>query len=157
ARSIESEPEVGWHDEASNELERDYRDILVRCLSLDPGSRPADAGEVLRLFDAADEAHAAEARTDAMLDQTRRARRAAWRANVAAVLLACVVALLAVVMQLNRSQQGAGEERRQEELTALKITAGRAIEAKRSAEAAKEEAVRTLEYERAVWLSRLEE
>lgn len=157
ARSIEAEPEVRWPDEAANRLEQDFRDILIRCLSLQPSVRPANAGEVLRLFRAAEETHATEARTDAMLDQTRRARRAAWRANVATLLLACVVALLATMLQLHRSQQGSGDARRQEEISVLQSTAEKALEAKQMAEADKDEAVRTMEYERAVWLSRLEE
>ncbi len=156
ARALEAEAEVVWGDEAANVLEESYREIVVRCLALDPMARPADGMEVRRAFVEADGAAAAERRTEALLDQTRRSRRAAWRANVAALALACGVVLLAAVLQLTRSQHANERARKSDEISSLQAAVGKSAAAKNEAETAKAEAERTLEYERSVWLARID-
>lgn len=156
ARTLESQPQVLWPDAAANPLEQSYRGILESCLALDPLERPANAGEVQGRFQAAERALAEERRREALLDQQRRSRRVAWRANVAAGVLAGAVVVLCGLWRVAEGELRAEEQGRRTEL-------GR-LEAARAAAEAKGEAVarevagerQALGYEREMWLARIE-
>jgi hypothetical protein len=156
AKVLESQPQVEWPDLAANPLEQSYREILDRCLSLDPAARPANAGAVLHLFEAAEQLAAAEQQRDAVLDQHRRARRNAWRANVAAGVLAGAVVVVTLLWRMASSELAAEEQGRQLDFGRLS-SAKEAAEAERdlvAREAAEER--RTLQYDRDMWLARIE-
>lgn len=156
ARTLESQPQVAWPDAAANPLEQSYREILESCLALDPLERPANAGEVLGRFQAAERALAEERRRESLLDQQRRSRRVAWRANVAAGVLAGGVVVLCGLWRVAEGELRAEEQGRRTEV-------GR-LEAARVAAEAKGEAVarevagerQALGYEREMWMARIE-
>jgi serine/threonine protein kinase len=157
AKAIEGQPQFEWPDAAANPLERAYREILDRCLSLEPAVRPANAGEVLRGFEAAEQAAVAEKQRDAVLDQHRAARRNAWRANVAAGVLAGAVIVLAGLWRLSESELRSEEAGRREDVSRMKVAHENADEAKVRAEETLEKERKVLQYEKDLWLARLEE
>ncbi|WP_035602767.1 hypothetical protein [Haloferula sp. BvORR071] len=163
AKSLETEPLVKWSDVAANPLEEAYRGILERCLSLDPEQRPANAGAVLALFHAADKELAAEQQRDAVLDQHRRARRSAGRANVAAGILAGTVAILSVLYHMKRSEISAEETGRKGDVSNMEGLLDKSEQARSALESelgvikeASENERRNLQYDRDRWLARLE-
>lgn len=163
AKSIEAKPEVVWPDAPANALERAYREVLDRCLALDDSLRPANAGAVLALFQAADRELAAEQQRDAALDQHRRARRGIWRANVAAGVLAGGVAILSILYQMKRSELSAEEAGRQGDIKRLEGLLAEAAGSRSGMETelaatqkASETERRELQYEKDRWLARLE-
>jgi hypothetical protein len=163
AKSIESKPEVVWPDPPANPLEKSYREILDRCLALDGSARPANAGAVLVLFQTAERDLAAEQQRDAVLDQHRRVRRSAWRANVAAGILAGGVAILSILYQMKRSEVSAEEAGRQGDIKRLEGLLAEAGSARTTIETdlaatkkASETERRELQYEKDRWLARLE-
>lgn len=163
AKMLEAEPEIKWADAPANPLEESYRGILDRCLALDPDARPANAGAVLALFHEADKEFAGLRQRDALLDQQRRARRSASRANVAAGIMAGVAVVLSVMYHMKRSEITAEESGRQGDVSGYQSLIA---EATRSRDAlANELAVtkqtyeaerRDLQYERDRWLARLQ-
>ncbi len=163
ARSIESDPGYEWPDAPANPLEKSYREILDRCLALDPALRPANAAAVLSLVHAADRESAAEQQRNSMLDQHRRARRGTWRANVAAGVLAGTVAIVSVLYQMKRSEVSAEEAGRRgdvQRLEGLLSESGKsrgALESKLElVQKASDTERRELQYEKDRWLARLE-
>lgn len=156
AKSIESQPQVAWPDGPATPLEKSYRAILERCLSLDATTRPGNAGEVLQFFHAADKELAAEQQRDAVLDQHRRARRNAWRANIAAGILAGGVVVLATLWQMKKSAVTVEETGRVSDVERLQA----ALEISEQEKAALGEKVaeerKSLQYDRDMWLARLE-
>ena len=156
AKSVESEPAVSWPDSPATPLERAYRGILDRCLSLDHAARPANAGEALQLFHAADKELAHEQQRDSILDQQRHARRSAWRANVAAGVLAGGVVILSVLWQTKKTAVVSEETGRKTEVDQLQAALD-SSRAERTALMAKiEEERKTLQYDKDMWLARLE-
>lgn len=163
AKALESQPEVKWADAPANPLEQAYRSILDRCLSLDPDVRPANAGAVLAHFHEADKELAATQQRDALLDQHRRARRSAGRANIAAGILGGVAVVLSVMYHMKRSQISAEESGRQGDVSSYQSLVA---EATRSRDAVQNELAvikeasdterRNLQYEKDRWLARLE-
>jgi serine/threonine protein kinase len=163
AKSIESKPDFAWPDPPANSLEKSYRGIIDRCLVLDHANRPANAGAVIALFHAADRELAVEQQRDAVLDQHRRARRSAWRANVAAGILAGGVAILSILYQMKRSAVSAEEAGRQGDIRRLEGMLAESGNARSTIEAdlattktAAENERRELQYEKDRWLARLE-
>ncbi len=157
AKAVESQPLVEWPDAAANPLEKAYREILDSCLSLDPAQRPATAAEVLGRFEAAERELAAERQRDAVLDQHRSVRRSAWRANVAAGVLAGAAVILAVQWRLATRDLESEETGRRADVK--KLEAARAITdaARVRAEETLESERKALQYEKDLWLARLEE
>lgn len=156
ARSVEGQPQVEWPDPAANPLEEAYRGILDRCLALDPALRPANAGEVFAAFQAVDAAAVAERQRDAVLDQQRRARRGAWRANVAAGVLAGAVIVLAGLWRVADSARKAEEVGRAADIAGLRTARDAAESAMAQAKSAIAEERRALQYDKDMWLARLE-
>ncbi len=156
ARALENSPAVTWPDEPSNRLEALLRQIIDRCLELDPFRRPASMVVVQRLVEHADETVAAEHEREVLMDQRRHAERRAWRMNVVAgVALGAAVALGALwwatreLLSRERSDRAA-DVRSLHERTAQ----AEADEAAAQAAAARDRG--TLEWERDRWLARLE-
>ncbi|MEK7954006.1 protein kinase domain-containing protein [Luteolibacter soli] len=157
ARMIESRPGVAWPDAAANSLEAAYRSLLDRCLSLDPSVRPANAGELLRGFEQAERAAAEEQMRDALLDQHRRARRSSWRAHVASGLMAAAALVFSMLWNVKSKQLESDEQGHRTEIARLTAE-------KKVAESGKSEATevldrerKALQYEKDLWLARLEE
>jgi len=156
ARSIEAQPQVEWPVAASNALEGAYRAILDRCLALDAAARPANAGEVLAAFEAAEAAQIAEGQREALLDQQRRTRRGAWRANVAAGVLAGGVVVLAGLWRMADAGRLAEEAGRAAEVAGLRAARDAAEREMEGAKAASAGERREMQYDRERWLARLE-
>ena len=156
AKSLESHSKYEWPDEAANRLEESYREIIDRCLSLDHGARPANAGEVLQLFTSAEEAIANEEHRDSILDQQRRARRAAWRANVAAGVLAGLVAILAILWRVKTSELKSEEFGRARDVQQLESERDLAVTAREQIAKKSEQDLSALQYENDMWLARIE-
>jgi len=157
AQSLEQQPEFGWPGEAESELEEAFRGIIVRCLSLEPMARPANALELRRMLLEAETASEEEARRDAVLDQRRRAQHTAWRASLAAGVLAAVVAVVAMLWQLTRSQLGTEITGRRAEVEGLETKIATLDGEREVALEAAERAETELKTERATWLARIEE
>ena len=156
AKSVESQPDFTWPDSPANPLEKAYRGILNRCLSLDPVSRPATAGEVLHLFHSADRELANEQQRDTLLDQRRRAQRGSWRANVAAGVLAAAVVILSGLWQMKKSAVSSEEVGHKTDVERLQA-AYNVLEAETDTiKKASEDERRTLQYDKDKWLARLE-
>lgn len=163
AKALEAQPEVKWTDAPANPLEASYRAILDRCLSLDPDARPANAGAVLALFHEADKELAASQQRDSLLDQHRRSRRSASRANVAAGILAGVAVVLSVMYHMKRSQISAEESGRQGDVSNYQSLVAETARSRAAVEnelavikEASETERRNLQYEKDRWLARLE-
>lgn len=157
AKAVEGQALVEWPDAAANPLEKAYREILDTCLSLDPMARPATAGEVLRRFEAAEQAAVAEKQRDAVLDQHRAARRSAWRANVAAGVLAGAVIILSALWRVSSRELENEEAGRKADLKRLEAAHGVTDAARLQAEQTLENERKVLQYEKDLWLARLEE
>jgi tetratricopeptide (TPR) repeat protein len=145
ARNLEMQPDVTWPDEPANPLEQGYREVIDRCLALDPLARPAGMAEVAVLLDGVDQRVAAEMQRDLLLDQSRRAKHQAWRARAAALLLLGVAAVLGGLWQLESSQRKQEQHDRAEEIGRLRKTAAEGATARE-----------TLNYDRDVALARLQ-
>jgi len=156
AKSVESQPDVTWPDVPATPLEKAYRAILDRCLTLNHVARPANAGEVLQLFHSADRELANEQQRDSILDQHRRARRSAWRANVAASILAAGVIILSGLLQMKKSAVKAEEIGRKTDVERLQAAFDASETEKALIKGKAEEERKTLQYDRDMWLARLE-
>lgn len=157
AKAVESQALVEWPDAAANPLEKAYREILDICLALDPVQRPATAAEVLARFEAAERELAAERQRDAVLDQHRAARRSAWRANVAAGVLAGAVVILAAQWRLATRDLESEESGRRADVQKLEAARVLTDAARVRAEETLESERKVLQYEKDLWLARLEE
>ncbi len=157
ASTLESHPSVEWPDEPANELERRYREVIGTCLALDPTARPANAMEVRHRMREAEVAIDEEEKRDAVLDQRRRSQRAAWRAGIAAGMLAAALAVMVFLWHLVKTQLAREVEDRQAETTELRELLDAAVAARGQAEASAEAARRELNTERSTWLARIEE
>ncbi|MCH7225250.1 hypothetical protein [Haloferula sp. A504] len=157
ATTLEGHAAIEWPDEPANELDRRYREIIDACLSLDAQARPANALEVRRSMREAEVAIDEEERRDAVLDQRRRSQRAAWRASIAAGLLAAALVTMVFLWQLVKSQLTREVTERASEIAGLQQELGTAVSAREAAETDAAEARRVLTTERSTWLARIEE
>lgn len=89
AALLEADPEVAWPDASDDRFEAARRDVLIRCLALDPAQRFADMREVVEAFrridheaELADQARRIEAGVDRWRRRTRRARSMAGLAGL---------------------------------------------------------------------------
>lgn len=156
AATIEEHDELVWPDEPANELEDLLREVITRCLELDPLRRPASMVEVVRSIERAEDLVAFEHEREVLLNQRRHASRRAWRANVAAgVLLGAGVVASALLItargQLRREKQERGRDVRE-----LRQSVEVAEQAQLLAETDARDARQTLAWESDRWLSRLE-
>ena len=157
ARVLEEQSTIEWPSEPANRLEECYREIIDRCLALDPLARPANAMEVSRLFREAEVAVAQEEKLDAVLDQHRRARKLAWRVSLGAGVLAVLLVLAVALWQLTRQHWATKVESMllwegelQHALADTRSERDAALEAEG-------EARETLQRESTTWLARIEE
>ena len=157
ANSLEAQPEVGWPSEATNSLEEAYREVIESCLVLDPVGRPANAMEVRRLLRKSEVAVEEELKREEVLDQRRHSQRFAWRASVAAGLLAAAVILLALLWQLTRSQLKTSIVERKADVKELAGKVEAAESERDKATESGELAKQTLQTESTTWLARIEE
>lgn len=156
ARMIEAQPEITWPDAPANPLEEAYRGHLEQCLALDPVARPANALEVLGLFDQSRQAAEAELQREVLLDQQRRARRSAWRANVAGGVMAGTALVLSLLWKVKTTELESEERGRQSDVARLEAARKLADTGKQEAVATLESERKTLQYEKDLWLARLE-
>jgi serine/threonine protein kinase len=157
ARMIEARPDVAWPDAPANALEAAYRALLDRCLSLDPVARPANAGELLRGFEQAEQVVANDQLRESLLDQHRRARRSAWRAHVASGLMAAAALVFSMLWNVKSKQLDSEEQGRKTEIARLEAERKVAESRKTEAEAVLDRERKVLQYEKDLWLARLEE
>jgi serine/threonine protein kinase len=156
AKMIEAQPEVTWPDAPANALEAAYRALLNRCLSLEPAVRPANAGELLRGFEQAERTAADEQTRDALLDQHRRARRGAWRAHVAGGVMAGAALVFSMLWNVKTKELESEERGRRNDIARLEAERKVAEGRKAGAEATLERERKELQYEKDLWLARLE-
>jgi tetratricopeptide (TPR) repeat protein len=157
AKSLEGQSSIEWPDEPANELELRYREILDRCLALDPLARPANAMEVRRLIRRAEVAVEEEEKRDAVLDQHRRAQRASWRSSIAAGILFAGLVTMVFLWQLAQSQYEHEVSSRRTDVAELEKRLDEAVVLRDEAIQAEEEARTALNTERTTWLARVEE
>ena len=157
ADSLEKQTSIEWPDEPANELELRYREILDRCLALDPVARPANAMEVRRLIRRAEVAVEEEEKRDAVLDQHRRAQRSLWRASIAAGILFAALVGMIFLWQLAQTQYEREVVSRKNQVGDLQAQLSAAETAREEAEESEEKAHATLTTERTTWLARVEE
>jgi len=157
ARMIEGRPHVTWPDAPANALETAYRALLDRCLALDPSVRPANAGELLRGFEQAERAAAEEQTRDALLDQHRRARRSAFRAYVASGLMAATALVFSMLLNVKSKELESEEQGRKSEIARLSAERKVAESRKTEAETVLDGERKELQYEKDLWLARLEQ
>ncbi|GAA5483435.1 protein kinase domain-containing protein [Haloferula sargassicola] len=113
AATLENHPEVEWPLPPANALEARYREIINRCLSLDPPARPANAMELDRLFRDAEKEIEVEETRETLMDQRRRAERSRYRAQVTAggLLAALVLAVVLWQVAVGTARRSAGQLR----------------------------------------------
>ncbi|BCX49718.1 hypothetical protein HAHE_36260 [Haloferula helveola] len=157
AKSLEGQGKVDWPDAPANELERRYREIIEQCLALDPVDRPANAMEVRRMMREQEVAIDEEQKRDAVLDQRRRAQRAAWRSTLLAGGLAAALVAMIFVWQLVKSQLAKESAGRVSDVESLEEQLAVAERQRDASAEAEEEARQTLQSERTTWLARIEE
>ena len=157
ARMIEGRPAVAWPDAPANTLEAAYRELLDRSLSLDPALRPANAGELLRGFEQAEQAAANEQMRESLLDQHRRARRSSWRAHVASGLMAVAALVFSMLWNVKSKQLDAEEQGHRIETSRLEAERKVADSRRAEADAVLDRERKEIQYEKDLWLARLEE
>ncbi len=156
ARNLESQPEVTWPHAARNSLEVGFRDLIARCLPLDPQKRPATMVEIAAGFAALEAEITGGEEREALLDQRRRAERRAWRTLfVAGAAMACAV-VLGGLWQLTNSQLLSERKNHLAESATLRDSADAAARTESAAVAGMNEARHALAYERELALARLE-
>jgi hypothetical protein len=156
ARMIEGAPPPTWPDAAANPLEEKYRGHLEACLSLDPAVRPANAGEVLARFEQSRMAIDEEEKRDAVLDLHRHARRSAWRGHVAAGMMAAAAVAFCLLWKVKTTELEAEELGRRSDVARLEAATTLARSGQAAAEGALAEERKELQYEKDLWLARLE-
>lgn len=156
ARNLEGSEEISWPDEAANPMEAGYREWIERCLRLDPAARPATMAEVSRGFAAVEERVSAESRTESLLNQRRHAENRAWRALFAAGAFAALALVLGALWQVMLTRLREEKQATAVETRTLKDQVAQAVKARDEAEKLESTSRRTLDYERDLWLARLQ-
>ncbi|MGB6219816.1 protein kinase domain-containing protein [Haloferula sp.] len=157
ANSLEAQASVSWPEEPKNALEEGYREVIDTCLALDPLARPANGMEIRRLLRISEVAVEEELKREEVLDQRRHSQRSAWRAGVAAGILAAAVVVLAMLWQLTRTQLQTSIDERQSEVESLTEQVDLAERRLDVAMKSEKEARETLQTESTIWLARIEE
>ncbi len=156
AKNLELNPDFVWPTPPAGREEESRRELIDRCLQLEPGLRPSSMQEVLAGFEAGEHRIAAEVERDSLLDRVRGAERKASRWCVAACLVAGGCLVLGALWQLAGNQRDAAKKARVDDTEALRSTAETAVAAKVAAEKAASEAKGALDYERRIGIARLE-
>ncbi len=147
---------ITWPASAPDAASAAWREVIGRCLRLDPAERPATMTEVAAMFDAADE----RLRNEGEREELRGKLAAAGRRNLqwgfaAGISLAAAV-ILAGLWRLTGSQLAAEKRQTAAEMTSLRAAAASAEKKKAEALGMAEEAVRARDYEKDVSRARLE-
>ena len=156
AGSLEKHAAVEWVDAPANELERAFREILDRCLVLEPGQRPATMSAVVAAMEAAEVRIEAEEVREALLNQRRRADRRTWRASVAGGVLLGAAVVAGALLVHARGQLQREKSARAEDVRRLTADAKGEMAAREAADEARDQAQRSLSWERDRWLVRLQ-
>jgi hypothetical protein len=155
ASALEAHGDVKWPDESANRLEGLLREIIGRCLEIDPFQRPGSMIEVLGMIEDAEKTVAAEQEREAILDQRRRMEKRLWRTNIVAGVVIGVAVALGALLFVVRSQLDREQKAHREDVRNLADTAADAEKRMASAEKDAGEARRTLARESDRWLARL--
>ena len=155
AASLEAEPEVTWPEAAASELESQHRDIIQRCLALDPLDRPANAIELCREFDAARRAIEEKSQRDALLLSRRRAQRSVWQIGVAASLVTAALVMMVFLWQRAETRHQREVTQRKQDVQTLDAKLHQAKSQRTRAEKARAIAENNLAEGKAEWLNRL--
>ena len=115
AAGLEQQPGISWPDEAANEKEQAFRDVINSCLQLDPRRRPFNMREVARRFGAIEIELAQKEERDRLeflKKQADRKRRGASRRFAFASLVSLALAGGWGVTQLLRMQEAVDAEKK---------------------------------------------
>lgn len=156
AASLEGQRAIEWPAEAADERERGWREVIDTCLALDPLARPTNALEVKQRLAMVDQRLEEEARRDAVLDQRRRAQRAAGRAGMAAGVMLGGAVLMGFLWQVAKGQYAEERERRLKVEAQIKRQAERFEAELAQTRRAEKAAVAALQAGEATWLARIE-
>ncbi|MCW1883477.1 protein kinase [Luteolibacter flavescens] len=156
AKMIEGKPEITWPDAPANPLESAYREHIERCLSFNPALRPANAGAVLRLFEADEKAISEEQLRESLLDQHRRARRSAWRAHVVGGVMAGVALVFSLMWTIKTKELDAEERGRRNDIARLESERKVAETMRSDSDGVLDRERKELQYQKDLWLARLE-
>ena len=157
ASTLEKQGEVKWPGEPANDLEKRYREVLDRCLALEPMARPANALEVRRLIRSEEIAIEEAEKRDAVLNQRRKAQRAAWRSGIAACLLLGGLAFAVFQWQTVKARYEDEVTGREKDVTGLKGELDTARSERTTALELQKKAENTLKAETTTWLARIQE
>jgi tetratricopeptide (TPR) repeat protein len=104
ARSLQLEPEIRWPREPKDELEKNARDWIGRCLMLNPEDRPASMIEVSNGLDAVDSKVAAESARQDLMQRCRHAERASRSLKLFLGLAATGMLVFAGLFQMSHDR-----------------------------------------------------
>jgi len=156
AKNLELHQDFAWPEPPVDREEENKRAWIERCLRMDPDLRPSSMAEVLAGLEAGERRLEEEAERDSLLDRVRWAERKAARWSIAACLITGACLVLGALWRLADSQRDVGKDGQVEEMAELKSTAEKAVAAKAAAETAAKEAKGALDYDRSIWIARLE-
>ncbi len=155
-RGLEAWDEVVWPTEASNDLERGYREWIDRCLSLERVRRPVTMMEVVAGFEAVEREVEGHQAREVLMDQRRgaerRLRRVAFFAGMVSVGFLVAGALWYGVASQLRSEKVMRAEEKEHSVGKLNDMGGRMERAEKE----RDVAVRKMEYEVDLGMARLE-
>jgi eukaryotic-like serine/threonine-protein kinase len=155
AKAITNDRFSGWPDAPANRLEELLRELVERCIELDPFRRPASMVVVQRLIERADELVEVEAERELLLDRSRRADKRAWRANVVAGVALGAAVVCGAMLVTTRAQLRRERIVHESQAGGMRLRTGQAEATAAAAAAAAQDARQTLAWERDRWLARL--
>ena len=156
AVALEAHEVLSWPNAPANPLEEKYRQVIERCLSLDPALRPANALEVRRLMEEAEKAMEEEVAREALMDQRRHAQRSSFRATAAACALLGALCITAILWQVSRDGSRQAAEKWTLQAAELKQALKSASDERDQMSLAAQEAKQALQSGETTWLARLE-
>eukprot|EP00903_Cladosiphon_okamuranus_P003701 g3699.t1 len=156
AKGLLQQPDIKWPEEPQNDLEKGYREWIGRCLKLEPKDRPTSMVEVMAGLEAVESRIAWEQARETLLDQRRRAERSGRRVTFYAGMATAACLVLGGLWYLTQTQLVQERTERSTEKTALTSKARVAVDERKEAVRARNEAEQKMEYERNLGLARLE-
>jgi hypothetical protein len=156
AEGLRQHGEVMWGAVPGNDLDVGYRAWIDRCILLDPAERPASMVEVMAGFAAVEAEVRANSEKEKLMDQRRHALQRKRHVMVFGAIAAAGCAVLGGLLSLNQEQLKVERADRTREGDFLTKKANGAVAAMDIAIREKEEAEKTMEYERELGLARLE-
>jgi eukaryotic-like serine/threonine-protein kinase len=155
AQNLEAVPAIVWQDEGRGTLETQLREWITRCLELDPAKRPRDMVEVANGFAGVEKELPVVEAGDALPGRSQTMKRQTFRAGFALAAAALALVFAGLWHHTNTGFK-AEKLKRADERLALKAMAATSLKAQATAETRALEAEQALDYEREVWLSRLQ-